>query len=429
MNKTNNHIWHPFTQMKKQTYFPKISSGKGVYLYLEDGRKLLDMISSWWVNLHGHTNSYIADAISHQSHVLEQVIFADFEHDPAIILSKRLEKILPQDLKYFFFSDNGSTAVEVALKMAFQYFQNIDKKEKKTFLAFENAYHGDTIGAMSVGDKSIYIDPFKTLCFNVYRAPFPQTFEKDKNYENNENRAISEIETILIKNHQNIAAMIIEPLIQGAGGMKMCKISFLQRLKHLCNKYEILLIFDEVMTGFGRTGDFFACLKSQVTPDIICLSKGLTGGFLPMALTITTKTIFDAFYSDDISKTFFHGHSYTGNPLGCAAALASLDLLEKKPFQNIETWHKENMLNFYDHPYLENHRIMGTIAAFDIKTKIKGYLAKEGKQLQKACLEKGVYIRPLGNIVYLLPPYCITKEELAFAYDVIKECLDTKKTK
>lgn len=421
MNKIKNPIWHPFTQIKTHPFFPKILSAKRSYLYTEKGEKLLDMISSWWVTLHGHGNSYIADAISNQAHTLEQVILADFVHEPAKLLTSRLQKILPKNLEYFFFSDDGSTAVEVALKMALQFFQNSNKKEKTKFLAFENSYHGDTIGALSVGADSLYKKPFEKLCFKVYRSPFPETFAKDKCYEEKECQALLELEKILIKSHEDIAAIIIEPLIQGAGGMKMCKDSFLIKLKKLSQKYEIILIFDEVMTGFGRTGDFFASTKAKVEPDIICLSKGLTGGFLPMALTVATKKIYDSFYSDDLKKTFFHGHSYTGNPLGCAAGLASLDLLEEKKFQNIEPWHKENMEFLYDHPLLENHRFMGTIAAFDIKkSKI------DGKLLQKLCLEKGIYIRPLQNVVYLLPPYCITKEELAITYRVIKECLNSK---
>lgn len=234
-----------------------------------------------------------------------------------------------------------------------------------------------------------------------------------------------ELEKILKKNYKKIAAIIIEPLIQGAGGMKMCKNSFLEKVRSLSKKYDVLLIFDEVMTGFGRTGDFFACTKSNVTPDIICFSKGLTGGFLPMALTLTSEKIFDSFYSEDYKKTFFHGHSYTANPLGCAAGLASLDLLEKKHFINIEPWHKENMRNLYDHPRLKNHRIMGTIAAFDLNTKQKNNLIKEGKRLQQLCMKKGVYIRPLENVIYFLPPYSITKKELTYAYSVLKEHLDS----
>lgn len=428
MNEIESHIWHPFTQMKTHAKFPKITHAKGSYLFTEDGFKLLDMISSWWVTLHGHSNEYIADCISKQTYSLEQVIFADFIHEPAKQLISRLQKILPKELEYFFFSDDGSTAVEVALKMAIQFFFNSNRKEKVKFIAFENGYHGDTIGALSLGSKSTYKNPFKKLCFKVFRSPFPDTFEKDNSYEEKESKAIAELEEILIKNYSKIAAMIVEPLIQGAGGMRMCKSSFLEKLKNLSQKYEVLLIFDEVMTGFGRTGDFFASTKSKVTPDIICLSKGLTGGFLPMALTVATKDIYESFYSHDLTKTFFHGHSYTGSPLGCAAAVASFDLLEKRPFDNIEIWHKENMQNLYDHPMIKKHRITGTIAAFDLKIKSKKNLVSDGKKLQKMCFEKGVYIRPMENVVYLLPPYSITKEELSFSYKVILENLNKLNT-
>ena len=421
-------IWQPFTQMKTALPPLKVKSGEGVYLELEDGRRLIDCISSWWVNLHGHANPVIAKAIYEQAQKLEHVIFAGFTHEPAEQLAKRLLTHLPQSLKRVFYSDNGSTSVEVALKIAYQYWHN-QGKERKRFLAFEGGYHGDTLGAMSAGASAPFWQPFKSLMFDVDILPLPSTFENDIEVEQKEEHSLYKLRQFIDDNPGDYAAVIIEPLIQGAGGMRMCRPQFLQQLQKIMKEANILIIYDEVMTGFGRTGDWFACTKSNTAPDIICLSKGITGGFMPLAVTITTENIFSAFYSDDTNKTFFHGHSYTANPLACAAAIASMDLLEQTPqnFQNAEVLHRQMASKYLQGiKILHNHRFCGTIAAFDVTTSSgNNYFDQIGSILKQKFLDHGLLIRPLGNTIYLMPPYCITDEQLDFIYQYIKETLDS----
>jgi adenosylmethionine-8-amino-7-oxononanoate aminotransferase len=314
--------------------------------------------------------------------------------------------------------------VEVALKMAFQYWQNIGEKQRCRFLSFEGAYHGDTLGAMSVSAPSVFNQVFYPLLFSSDRVPFPFTFDGDEDVAAKEMRSIEAIEKLIKRNKDEYAAIIVEPLVQGAGGMRMCRPQFLQDLEKLVKSENILLIYDEVFVGFGRTGDWFACTKSKTLPDMICLSKGITGGFLPMSVTIATQQIYDAFYQDDPLKTFFHGHSYTANPLGCAAANASLKLLEEQSFRKLEQWHRKYSYDLQNSTYIEQLRFCGTIAAFNIKTsRHSGYLNTMGNVLRQACLDKGVYIRPLGDVIYLLPPYCMEEEDLAYVYKIIKEVL------
>ncbi len=430
-------IWHPFTQMKTAPPPLKVKSGHGVYLELEDGRQIIDCISSWWVNLHGHANPIIARAISEQAQKLEHVIFAGFTHEPAEKLATRLLAHLPKSCRRVFYSDNGSTAVEVAVKMSYQYWLN--RGETRTrFIGFAGGYHGDTLGAMSVGRSSPFWKPFQHLMFETDMLPFPETFDGDgdDNVERKEKEALAAFYACVDAYPQSHAALIIEPLVQGVGGMRMCRPIFLQQLEKAARELGVIIIYDEVMTGFGRTGDWFACTKANTAPDLICLSKGITGGFLPLAATIATEEIFSAFYSDEAGKTFLHGHSYTANPLACAAALASLDLLEANPaaFQSAEQRHREKAHKYLE-KYLQNDladqqivrhaRFCGDIAAFDVTTSDgNSYFDQVGQVLRQKFIERGVLIRPLGNTVYLMPPYCITDAQLDSVYLNIQQVLD-----
>ncbi|NJN11225.1 MAG: adenosylmethionine--8-amino-7-oxononanoate transaminase [Richelia sp. RM2_1_2] len=418
-------IWYPFTQAKTSPPPLKVKSARGIWLELEDGRKIMDCISSWWVNIHGHSHPKIAEAIYHQAQKLEQVIFAGFTHQPAETLAEKLIKRLPEGLNRVFYSDNGSTAVEVALKMAYQYWVNQNQQRQK-FIAFQGAYHGDTFGAMSVGSRSLFSQVFSSMLFKVDFSPFPETYIGDSDIEQKEEVVLSLLKETLERNCQEYAGIIIEPLVQGAGGMRMCRVEFLQKLQQVVKQFDILLIFDEVMTGFGRTGEWFACLKSQVTPDIICLSKGITGGFLPLSVTVCSEKIYDAFYSDDPIKTLYHGHSYTANPLGCAAALASLELMvENQPsFSSMEAKHLKYLEELKDNYKVEKLRVTGTIAAMDVvSTEKSGYLNKVSLEIREKSLERGLLLRPLGNVLYIMPPYCITDEELSSVYDSILSIL------
>jgi adenosylmethionine---8-amino-7-oxononanoate aminotransferase len=419
-------VWHPYTQMKTISDPLRVRSGKGVMLELEDGRKLMDCISSWWVTLHGHAQPEIAEAIYQQALRLEQVIYAGLTHEPAERLAHRLIHLLPEGMTHVFYSDDGSTSVEVGLKMAFQYWKNLGIMERTRFLSFENAYHGDTLGAMSVGHRSVFTDSFKEMMFGVDFLPYPETFIDDPDIEEKESNALSALDILLEKKGNTYAALIVEPLVQGAGGMRMCRPEFLASLQDRLKQHDILMIYDEVMVGFGRTGDFFACCKSNTLPDIICLAKGLTGGFLPLAATICTDRIFQSFYDDDPHKTFYHGHSYTANPLGCAAGLASLDLLEahKDRFMCMETLHRKGMEILKEIPRLARLRICGTISAMDAHSNGgEGYLSAIGPVLKEKFIDRGFLLRPLGNVIYILPPYCITEDELFSIYKCIQDVI------
>jgi adenosylmethionine---8-amino-7-oxononanoate aminotransferase len=423
-------IWHPFTQEALDPQPVHIERGEGVYLNTRDGRKLIDAISSWWVNLHGHAHPLIAEAIAEQARKLEHVIFAGFTHDAAEELAARLRRILPQPLEHIFFSDDGSTAVEVALKMALQYWSNLGKGRKNRFVALEHAYHGDTAGAMSVGADSDFVAPFQELRFPVLRAPSAYCFRCPVGKQ----RATCDIDCteplarLLEERHDEIAAVIVEPLLQGAGGMIVHPIEFLQRVRSLCTQFNVLLIADEVLTGFGRCGRMFACDRAGVVPDIMCLSKGLTGGFLPLAATVCTPAVYGSFRSTDRSRTFFHGHSYTANPLGCAAAIASLKIFDSEPvferIDAIEGIHRQKALTLAGHPAVADVRTIGTVMALELKADDPGYFSELRPALYDFYLSKGVLLRPLGNVVYILPPYVITAEQLQYIYDVVGESLD-----
>ena len=415
------HIWYPFTQAKTSPPPLKVKSASGIWLELEDGRKIMDCISSWWVNIHGHSHPKIAEAIYNQAQKLEQVIFAGFTHEPAEQLAEKLVYKLPEGLNRVFYSDNGSTAVDVGLKMAYLFWVN-QNQQRQLFIAFEGAYHGDTFGAMSVGSRSIFSQVFSDMLFEVDFSPYPETYINDSDIEEKEEKVLTILKEKLEQNPQQYAGIIIEPLVQGAGGMRMCRPEFIRKLQKLVKQFDTLLIFDEVMTGFGRTGDWFACIKSQVTPDIICLSKGITGGFLPLSVTICSEKIYDTFYSDDPIKTLYHGHSYTANPLGCAAGLASLKLMvENQPkFSSMEAKHLQHFEILRGNSKIEKLRVTGTIAAMNIVNKQEsGYLNKVGLVIREKALEQGLLLRPLGNVLYIMAPYCITDEELSEVYQGI----------
>lgn len=407
-------IWHPFTQEKSAQPVIPISKASGSYLYDENGKKYLDLISSWWVNLHGHGNKEIAQSIYEQAIELEHVIFAGFTHEPAIQLCENLQEILPNSLCRFFFSDNGSTAVEVALKMSYQYWHNINQN-RHIFLSFEGGYHGDTFGAMAVGKQSGFHDVFCKLFCEVITIPYPHTWENDETIEEREKQSLNILKQILKENGKNIAAFILEPIIQGASGMRICRVEFLQKVIACVREYNILIIFDEVMTGFCRTGKYFAMDICNIVPDFLCVSKGITGGFLPLSLTITHNEIFEVFLNDEWKYAFAHGHSYTANPIACRAAITSLKILQSNTCQSsIKTIHNTHIKGLeYLGKYVLRKRMIGTIAAFDTKNKI----AKE------KFLSAGLLIRPLGNTIYILPPYSITQDELEKAYEKILSLL------
>jgi adenosylmethionine-8-amino-7-oxononanoate aminotransferase len=414
-------IWHPFTPASAPPNIG-IVRGEGVWLYAEDGRKFLDGTASWWVNAHGHGNKYIAECIAEQANVLEHIIFAGFTHAPAVSLAERLLSLLNRHYSRVFYSDNGSTSVEVALKMALQYFKNQDVPRKK-IIAFENAYHGDTFGAMSVGHRNAFSAAFDELLFDVEFIPAPvtgQTAESLKQFN-------------AIAKGNDVAAFIFEPLVQGAGGMRMYEVGALDSMLRKCKFHGILSIADEVFTGFYRTGTAFASHQLHYTPDIICLSKTLTGGTLPLGVTAVPEFIYRAFQSKDPLHTFFHGHSFTANPLSCTAALASLDLFEGDETQErigaITRQHKifHDALN--GHPALIDVRCLGTILAIEFRTEAEsGYLNPAGQEITEFFLARSIYLRPLGNVLYFTPPYCIRDEELNIVYAAIKELIETWKT-
>ncbi len=417
----NKHLWPPFTQIATTSPPERVIAGHGALLIRDKAPTLIDGISSWWVTLHGHAEPTVASAIEKQAKQLEQVIFADFIHPQAELLGERLSSLT--GLQRLFFSDNGSTAVEVALKMACQWWHN-HGEQRTQIIAFEGAYHGDTFGAMALGERNLFNAPFEKMLFPVTRIPWPATWWGDTEIEKKEEFVLSQLDNSLKK---PTAAVILEPLVQGAGGMSMVRPVFLQKLEKLVSESGALLITDEVLTGFGRCGTLFAYQRAGIKPDLISLSKGLTGGFLPMGITMASEKIFKAFVGEEPSLTLWHGHSFTANPLGCAAANASLDLLEAHPerYESFESRHLPHLESLANHPKVSKIRLTGTIAAFDLNVPgQQGYLNHAGKALKAYAIEHGVFIRPLGNVVYLLPPLCITDEQLEKCYEVIKSGVD-----
>ncbi len=402
------YVWHPYTQHATAPAPMAIRRAQGALLIAEDGREIIDAISSWWVTLHGHAQPEIAEAIGRQARVLEQVIFAGFTHEPAAELAAALAGRLPAGLTRVFFSDNGSTAVEVAIKIALQYWQNRGKA-RPLVAALEHAYHGDTFGAMSASARGLFTDPYSAKLFDVVRLPADE-------------HLVPALERALAG---PLAAVIVEPLLQGAGGMRMWSEATLRAIRELTAEHGVLLIADEVLTGFGRTGPLFACERAGIVPDIICLSKGLTGGFLPLGATAVREEIFEAFLSTDRTHTLFHGHSFTANPLACAAARASLALLDDQSAARrarIERAHCAHLATIATHPCVSSLRVLGTVAAFNLGG--AGYLNPIGADLSAFALERGVLLRPLGDVVYVLPPYCTTEAQLDQIYGVITTFLD-----
>lgn len=396
-------LWHPYTQMLTAPAPLPIVRGEGVWLYTEDGRRILDGISSWWVNIHGHSHPKLNAALAAQARELEHVVFAGCTHRPAVELAERLTEILPKGLARVFYSDNGSTAVEVALKLALQYWRNLGQVTRTRFITLHNAYHGDTVGAMSASEDSIFTQAFSTMMFPVERV-----------------RGLDDMEQRLRDAGDAIAAVLIEPMLQGAGGMIVWPAEFVAGVRRLCDKYKTLLIADEVLTGFGRTGKMFACEHAGITPDIICLSKALTAGYLPLGVTAATSGVYDAFLSDDRAKTFFHGHSYTANPLACAVAIASLNLFREEPvLDRVSRLEHQLRDGFEPLRALGDVRVIGGVAAVELISDKPGYLDGIGPRLAAAFLERGLLLRPLGNVVYFMPPYCITESETAWALEEI----------
>ncbi|MBI1222120.1 MAG: adenosylmethionine--8-amino-7-oxononanoate transaminase [Bacteroidetes bacterium] len=414
-------IWHPFTQMQIADDPIAIVRGKGSYLYDENGKAYLDAVSSWWVTNHGHAHPHIAQKVSEQVAHLEHSMLAGFTHEPAIELAERVLNHLPEGQSKVFFSDNGSTAVEVAIKMAVQYWHN-QGQDRTEILAFEDAYHGDTFGAMSAAGPSAFNRPFQPYLFTVQHLPVP--------IQNAEDHFLQVLEKALQSGR--VACFIYEPLVLGAGGMFMYAPELLNKAIAMCKAYQVLCIADEVMTGFGRTGKWFASDYCENKPDIICLSKGLTGGTLPMALTTCTETVYKAFLSDDRFKTFFHGHSFTGNPVGCAAALASMDLMEKQ-----ETWeridavcqlHSEQVGRFEKLAAVSNVRHRGTLFALDVNTGGEtSYFNDLRDWLYRQFIDRGILLRPLGNTLYIMAPYSTTKEQMMEVYQAMEQVLEQVK--
>lgn len=407
------YVWHPFTKQKDAKANINIVKGEGIYLFSDKGERYIDAISSWWVNLHGHCHPYINKKIKEQVDTLEHSLFSGFTHEPGIQLAERLLKHLPSNQSKIFYSDDGSTSVEVALKMTLQYWRN-KGEDRHVFFAFDGAYHGDTFGSMSVGARNVFTNAFDKLLFDVKHLPLPTK-------EN-----ITEIKQVIaqIARSHKVAGFIFEPLVQGAAGMRMYDASLLDELLSLCKESNIITIADEVMTGFGRTGTFFASDQLKNQPDIFCLSKGLTGGYFPLGVTSCADFIYQAYLNDDKEKTFFHGHSYTANPLSCTAALASLDLMENEETKNaiarIEKSHQLFAQKIKQHPSVKEVRCKGTILAVELKTNEEShYLNNAADSITDFFMNEKIIIRPLGNVFYLITPYVIRDEEMQSIYQSI----------
>lgn len=413
-------IWKPYTQM--QTTLPSllVKDAKGSYINLKDGRNIFDGISSWWLITHGHAEEEIAKAIAKQSRKMEQVVFANFTHEPAEELADLLESFLPKSLSSVFFSDNGSTAVEVAMKMAYQYQSQSGHSKKTKFITFEKAYHGDTCGTMSVSAKSVFTNPYGEMCFDVLRA------RQGEHTNDPIEKWIMDFENILQLHSDEICAVILEPLLQGAGGMIKWPAEAIELICQKAREKNILVIFDEVMTGFGRTGSMFAFEQTKIVPDLLCLSKGLTGGFLPMGLTISTEEIYKAFLDSSTDKMFFHGHSFTGNALSCAAAVANLKIFQNKDIiQNlsqIKKTHELSLEKISKEIPLKETRVCGSVGVLELSTD-SCYGNIFSKKLNELTIEQDLFIRPLGNVVYLMPPFCSTSSEIESAWQIIEHSI------
>lgn len=404
-------IWHPCTQMKQHERIPlvPIARAEGPWLHDFDGRRYLDGVSSWWVNLFGHSHPAITAAIADQLRTLDHVMLAGFTHEPAIRLAERLGALAPRGLGHAFFASDGASATEIALKMAFHSWANRGVRGKNRFVALEGGYHGETLGALGVTDVPVFRDAYAPLLRGAIVAPFPARGPLDHHFLglHGANAAADALAKILAERHSEIAALIVEPLVQGAAGMRFYHPEYLRRARELCTRYDVLLIADEIMTGFGRTGSLFACEQAGITPDLLCLSKGITGGTLPLSCVLSTDAIYEAFYDDDVARGFLHSHSYTGNPLACRAACAVLDLFER---DNVIAANEAKAARFFGaaqplarHPRVRDFRHLGMIWAFEVDTLDPGFAPRAFRR----ALEVGVLLRPIGRTVYFMPPYVI----------------------
>lgn len=410
-------VWHPFTQHGLEPDILPIARSEGAWLEMADGRRIFDGISSWWVITHGHRHPKIVRAIQEQAGKLDQLIFAGFTHEPAEQVARGLTEIAPEGLTHVFFSDSGSTSVEVALKMALGYWKNIGQRRTR-ILALEHAYHGDTIGTMSTGARGVFNAAYEPLLFGVGRIPFPEKDAEQQTFDALERACRA----------GDVAGFICEPLLLGAGGMLIYDPATLAEMHRICAQYDVLFIADEVMTGFGRTGTLFASEQANIAPDIICVAKGITGGSIPLAATLCTDAIFDAHFSKDRSRMFFHSSSYTANPISCAAAVANLEIWQTEPvIERIGALAKMQaafLSNIARDPRFENARQIGTITAFELKDAGAGYLADIALSLRRRFLDRDVLLRPLGATIYVMPPYCTTEDDLKSVYGAIYEAAD-----
>ncbi|MCP4934333.1 MAG: adenosylmethionine--8-amino-7-oxononanoate transaminase [bacterium] len=415
------HVWHPYTQHGTEKDPVTIVRASGASLFDADGDEMLDLISSWWTCVHGHSHPAINKALCDQANKLEHVMFAGFTHQGAVDLAEQITKVLGAGLSRVFYSDNGSTANEVALKMSYQYCRNKGDDKRTIFLSFAGDYHGDTIGAMAVSRGSGFFKLFEGLMCEARTIPFAATFSGDQQRQQKEEAAIADFAQLLDQCGDQVAALILEPLMQGAAGMQFCTPNFLRRVVEMAQEHGIIVILDEVATGFGRTGSFFAFQKAAVRPDIVCLSKGLTAGYMALSMTVVREDFFQEFAGDTFNKALAHGHSFTGNPLACAVALKSLALFEEEnTFERIamiEQRHKQLLPTLQDHPLIEKPRILGTVLAFDLRERAAGYKSNESIFLRDWYLQHGLNIRPYGKTIYLMPPFCISNEQIDTAYE------------
>ena len=417
-------LWHPCTQMKDHEHMPviPIQRGEGIWLHDFEGNRYMDAVSSWWVNILGHANPYINDRIKQQLDTLEHVILAGFSHPPVIELSERLVQMTPAPLTRCFYADNGSSCIEVALKMSFHYWLNTGKPQKKRFITLSNSYHGETLAALAVGDVALYKETYQPLLMDVITVPSPDCYYREDgvSWEEHSRQMFAHMEQALADNHDEVAAVIVEPLIQCAGGMRMYHPVYLKLLREACDRYGVHLIHDEIAVGFGRTGSLFACEQADIAPDFLCLSKALTAGYLPMCMT--NDTIYQAFYDDyESMRAFLHSHSYTGNPLACAAALATLDLLERdnviEANKALSAHMAKATAHFIDHPHVAEVRQTGMGLAIEMvkdKATKEAYPWQErrGIRVYQHALKNQAMLRPLGSVVYFMPPYVITPEQI-----------------
>lgn len=431
-------LWHPCTQMKDHEIYPliPIQRGKGVYLYDFDGNRYIDAISSWWVNIFGHAHPVINEALARQADTLEHVIFAGFSHQPAIELAEKLVQITPSGLDRVFLTDNGSSAVEIALKMSFHYWQNLGHRSKKDFVSLAGSYHGETLGALAVGDVALYKQSYEPLLMKCRTVDSPDCYFRHpgESWESCSSRRFEAMRQLLIEHHSSIAAVIVEPLIQCAGSMRMYHPIYLRHLRELCDQLDVHLIVDEIAVGFGRTGTMWGCQQADIVPDFMCIGKGLTGGYLPLSAVLTSNQVYQAFYDDyQTLKAFLHSHSFTGNPLSCAVANATLGLFEsEKPLEHnclLSSAMSEAFGHLEDHPHVAEVRQTGMVLAVEfVADKVSRapfpWQQRRGLQVYQHGLKNGCLLRPLGNVVYIMPPYLITVEEIKHLAKIATEGID-----